>query len=263
MSRTQNRALRWSPAGDRRTVKAPGEPPEHTGPENTDGLHGYTVADIDVMARMSLSRTVGVVRGTTADRYAAAWHAIAVALCEADARPDRADLLRVGADSARDEWRGVLRHHGQDTDKGVGVRPSFVCYWTRPASGDPSGGVVDRVALRQIWPLLSATHREVLTAQAVAVGDQDVAAAALGVTKGNYQYRLSRARAAFLACWHDGEEPSQVWRPGLRRRTSTAACGTPAGAQRHRRAGEQCCDPCAQAWNSYERDRRKVTGDVS
>jgi len=223
-------------------------------------LHGYTLADIDVMARMSLSRTVGF-RGTIADRYGAAWHAIAVAICES--RTNRADLLNCGADAARDEWRSLLRHHGQDTDTGSGLRRNFVRYWTRPVSGDPSGPVVDRVALRQIWPLLPACHREVLGVHAVADGDQDAAAAALGITKGNYQHRLSRARAAFLACWHDGEKPSRVWRPGLRRRTSTAACGTPAAAQRHRRAGEQRCDPCAQAWNAYERARRQTTGGVS
>lgn len=223
-----------------------------------DELHGWTLEDIDVLARMCLLRTFGVVRGTTADRYSAAWHAIAAAICEAGATPDRTDLLRIGADAARDEWRGLLRHHGRDTDKGVGVRPSFVRYWTRPASGDPAGGVVDRVALRQIWPLLSAADRVVLTAEAIAFGDQVAAAAALGITKANYQYRLSRARGAFLARWHDGERPSRIWRPSPRPRTSTAPCGTPAGAQRHRREGTQRCDVCAAAWNAYERDRRQA-----
>lgn len=40
-------------------------------------------------------------------------------------------------------------------------------------------------------------------------------------------------------------------------RNRVAQCGTPSGAQSHRRRGESPCPRCQEAWNSYCRDRRE------
>jgi len=38
----------------------------------------------------------------------------------------------------------------------------------------------------------------------------------------------------------------------------TARCGTPAGAMRHRRSGQELCEPCREAWNEYARRGRDL-----
>lgn len=44
--------------------------------------------------------------------------------------------------------------------------------------------------------------------------------------------------------------------PAEKHYTSTAACGTPAGYQRHRWRGETTCPDCREAVNDYNRARR-------
>lgn len=45
--------------------------------------------------------------------------------------------------------------------------------------------------------------------------------------------------------------------------TVTGRCGTYGGYQRHKRDGEDACEPCREANNTYARDYRRRTGQTS
>lgn len=204
---------------------------------------GYNLADIDLIARQatagSHSRAVDVT-----DRYECAWHAVAEALYASTEPPTRSELKQRALGAIDEERTAHRRHHGFDArnkDAGYEAAVRFLSYWEldRRTHGFESG-VVDRVALWQIWPQLSETDRRTLLALVAHDGDQVAAAAALGKGRSTYVTALSTARHRFLALWLEGETPQRrVWGKADRRR-STRYSGTALVAvrrqQRARRA---------------------------
>lgn len=175
--------------------------------------HGYTMRDLDRLAHTAVN--VAFARGMDyTDRYDAAWHAIAETLSTAEQAPTRRDLTLAGATAvnrhAQDHHRqwGMARRWGA----GEGSVPAFGRYWEleRRVAPSPEDGVVDRAALRQIWPRLSPTHQHVLMAMAVHA-DQVAAAEAVGKTTVCFRSHLKNARREFFELWHEGETPSRVW----------------------------------------------------
>ena len=59
------------------------------------------------------------------------------------------------------------------------------------------------------------------------------------------------------------DAPSLGLVPAEKHYSTTAACGTPAGYQRHRWRGETTCPDCREAVNAYNRLRREVTGSTA
>jgi hypothetical protein len=97
---------------------------------------------------------------------------------------------------------------------------AFVRYWTSASAPAHSheDHIVDRLALAQIWTALKPAHRQVLTALAEHE-DRRRAERSLNMDPPAFTRALGRARRAFLALWHEGETPSQLWgydRPGAR-----------------------------------------------
>lgn len=171
--------------------------------------HGYNMADLDRLAWMAIRRNWGWSHEPRI-RYEIAWTAIAERLYAAVDAPDLADLVFAGQDAISGFVTDEKRHHGVGPH-GEG-RPKFAAFWegSRLRVPDPAGGVVDRIALWQIWAHLSEAHRRVLAALAVH-GDQQSAADALGSTYASYASRLHQARKAFVRLWHEHEEPSGMW----------------------------------------------------
>lgn len=218
--------------------------------------HGLTMADLDRAAR---SATVAA-RSRNADidrRYEIAWSAIAEAVVVADAQPRFQSLVHTGALAIDHELDREPQFRGYRTERrGGGIIPRAAVYWqdvARPGSS-PEGGVVERLALTQILDTLSPAA--VAALHALAIHDNYLtAAAALGIDPRAFRARIGRARGRFLTLWHEGEDPSAVWRVDRRtagRRTrrgyeSTGRRSVPAhGLARYDRHGCRC-PVCAAA----------------
>jgi hypothetical protein len=65
---------------------------------------------------------------------------------------------------------------------------------------------------------------------------------------GQYPKRVSDAE--YQRAWR-AKHGARTGHPG---RIPTQPCGTVAAYRRHRKAGEQPCDACREAWNAKQRD---------
>ena len=222
--------------------------------------HGYTLRDLDGLAH-SATVAAGFAATNYQDRYDESWSAIVEALYTAEQAPGRRDLWYVGRNAVLAAVRDDRRHYGapaQDRDADLASAHGFVRYWGNVVTCDFSGGVIDRFACFQIWPHLSATHQQALLALAAA-GTVPCAADMLGLSPGNAQNRIDRARAAFRALWHEHEQPAGLWRKALAHRdvAGLKPCGTTAAYTRHRRRREPVDAACAEAWRVYGRDKKR------
>lgn len=181
--------------------------------------YGFTLDDIDRLAHAAVSTAFARAMDYT-DRFDAAWHAIAETIYAADTAPTRRDLTLAGATAVNRlvqdhrQARGMTR----TWDSSEGSVAAFQRYWelARRVSPSPEDAVVDRAAVRQIWPRLSPTHQQILLAMAVHA-DQVIAAEAVGKTYACFGSHLKNARRAFFLLWHEGETPSRLWGKADRR----------------------------------------------
>jgi DNA-directed RNA polymerase specialized sigma24 family protein len=247
-------------------------------------LHGYTLTDIHNISRYVVRYNRWYNAADIQDRFDAAWHAIVEHLLAADEKPTDRDLFHAGRTATDREMRQSQQAHGYNYHQpGTGTRPNFERYWFTTAAPTPSpeNRVVEREALGQIWPNLTPRQQEALTALA-ATGDYRLAAEALDITQGTLHVLLSKARKRFLACWHEGEEPSKPW--GTDRRIGDRAATAPAKTKRRaatraaaRRTGRPTrelvhgrastytnhacrCVPCTQAATDKARERNRAKG---
>lgn len=201
--------------------------------------HGYTLTDIHQIAKISVNVAYGRSMDYR-DRYDAAWHAIAEHLCAAEQCPTRLELKNAGVRAVDCLVQNDQRQHGFNSRNPAAGLPRFERYWALGrVTPSPEDAIVDRVALAQIWPTLSATHQQILLAYAI-YSDHTLAAAAAGRNIGTYRSHLRSARAAYRKLWHEHEAPSAMWgqsrvRPGSRSATLVVA---DRARQRARRAAE-------------------------
>lgn len=183
-----------------------------------DLRHGYTLDDLHRAARTATRTDWSHSAGDFTDRFDLAFGAVAVHLYAADQAPTPNDLVRAGREALSRAQMDDLRHHG--ITHRYEPAPNAYAYWALvQVVPSPADGVVDRVALWQIWPLLKEPERAALLALA-AHGDYDAAAESLGLRYYTFTARVRRARLRFLELWHQGEAPSRPWgrdrRTGLR-----------------------------------------------
>jgi len=229
---------------------------------DVDLRHGYTLADLHRMARMSAAanRTYAA---DVRDLLDAAWSAIAEAIYVADIWPSEHSLLQVGKGAI---WALVKDHRqtygyrDREWDAGLGSAPRFCAYWlgTRVTAG-PEERVVERHALPPILAALPESQREALAAVAAWNGDRPAAAVALGLKERTLDRRLLLARRTCLALWLEGETPRRVPNRRLDRRNhrgEVAPCGTVAAVFRHRDRRESLCELCAPIEVQYDRERK-------
>lgn len=209
----------------------------------TELRHGYTLDDLRRLAGRVVCSAWGRL-GSQVERLEFAWSAIAEALYASDGMPSQRDLFNAGLRAMR-RYDADNRHHlgvaTSGTHTGFGSAPRFQAYWCLARTApSPEDGVVERVALAQIWPRLTEGHRRALLALA-AFDDYAEAAAALGLTYSAFRQAVGAARLRFLALWHEGETPSRVW--GRDRRIGRRDAGPPAERRpvtvRMRKAGRR------------------------
>lgn len=228
---------------------------------NVTLTHGYTLADLDRLAG-SATRHAGAYTADVRDRYHIARSAMAEHLYAAEQAPAERDLWHCGRNAIWESIRDDRRTHGApatDRDGDIGTAPQFVRYWWDTASVTPSceDRVVERLALTQIWPQLTATHRAALAAYA-AIGTINGAAAALGISATAMNSRLVRGRQLAAELWHEHETVAGNRRRDFRARTERdhlRPCGTPTAYRRHGRRGEPMDDACRKAWTQYQAER--------
>jgi DNA-directed RNA polymerase specialized sigma24 family protein len=252
----------------------------------TEVRHGYTLDHLHVLAKMAVNRAWSRAADYV-ERLEAAWFGVAEHLSAAASRPQSWDLIHAGRVAVDQMIDADLRQHGtrlRDPYEGPESARNYWRYWWDQAVPAPSceNRVVERQALRQIWPLLSARHREALAALA-AYQDYQLAAASMGITTGTFQVHISRARRAFLAYWHEGEKPSRTWgtdrrrgnnrdpgeRPARKRRPATRAVARRRGRP-ERELVHGCattytnhgcrCGPCTRAVTAKAAEYRRASG---
>lgn len=183
-------------------------------PEDEHSLrHGYNLADLERLTRMSLTRCWGTGYDFRT-RYETAWSGVVERLYTApdDEPPTPKDLVFAGQDAISRFAIDEMRHHGRAHGKDLSTeRPRFTAFWEqRGYTADPAGRVIERTALWQIWERLTDAQRRTLTALA-AHGDLQTAADALGKTYATFSSEISSARKRFFQLWHEHEKPSRVW----------------------------------------------------
>jgi hypothetical protein len=172
--------------------------------------HGYTLHDLDEMARIATlaDRSLAMDYATRRD---IAWSAIAEALVTSDEPPARHDLIRAGSTAIYQEIRTTASQRGRPRDAyefaDKAHTPRFALFWQDYAvTPSPEGRIVEHLAVRQCLDVLSQANLEALEALAVH-GDYQRAALALGLDGAAFRARLVRARRQVLAVWFEGETP--------------------------------------------------------
>jgi hypothetical protein len=220
--------------------------------------YGYTLDDLDRLARAAVARDVWHRSLPLADRLDITRSAMAEHLYSSAERPAPSGLFRAAWTALRRETEDDWHTHGvsrtgsvHDGDK---VMPGFWKFWWDQARSTPGpeDRVIERTALRQIWGQLRPAHRRVLAAVA-ACDDYGLAAEALGRSRGGLVGHVSQARREFLALWHEGEQPSTPWGtdrrrdPAKTRANATMAALAQRRRQRARRAEASDGSPPAAA----------------
>lgn len=177
----------------------------------TPVAHGYTMRDIDALARaVVMNNRTWWPAGDRDDLHAAAWHGIVEHLCTADETPRRTDLMEAGRRALVEDVKATMRHHGARRDSSNnGARHAIYWQWAGRATPSPENGIVERLALAQILPTLTPGQRRALETLAAA-GDYDQAAQLFGSVTG-LKSQLMHGRRRFRALWHEGETPSAHW----------------------------------------------------
>jgi hypothetical protein len=198
-----------------------------TGQTDAPFAHGYTVADLDHVARKagSASRWLFL---PLAQRIDLARFAITEHLLTCDQPPDFWNLVNIGEKAitahvdAEGRYRGVYLS-GSRRPSGTPM-PRFWRYWLTAAqpTRSPEDPIVEATALAQIFPRLSRPHQRVLLALAE-YDDYDLAAQALGRQYHGFVSTLHTARQQFLRLWHEHETPSRFWGRDRRNRDTTNA----------------------------------------
>lgn len=210
-----------------------------------DALWGYAIADLDdLAARVVRNNMHWWPAGDRRDQHDVAWCGVAEHLCAVTACPSSRDLLEAGRRALAREVRDAVRHHGARRDtRNDGSR--FAVYWAWQAAAVPSpeGRVTEQVAVAQVMAALTPRQRDAFTALAV-TGDYAAAARMAGIMPQTFRALIGRARSQFLLLWHEGEEPSRIWRQD--RRVARRAASGPADVERR------------AAYAAQARERRKA-----
>lgn len=184
-----------------------------------DPMHGYTLADLDDLARKVVTAHAHWWGGASgSDLRDWAWEGIALRLAVASRRPPARVLLDAGRDAVAREIRDSMRHHGNRSD-GTNTGQRHAMYWAGysvPAPS-PEPAIVERIAARQVLAVLTTRQCDALAALA-ATGDYWAAARMLGIRPQTFRSLIGRARRDFYALWFEGQEPPRV--RGTDRRTA-------------------------------------------
>jgi hypothetical protein len=183
--------------------------PEPTDPVRVPLWHGYSYADIDAVARLVIRVDRYRTDVDMEERFNAVRFAIIDHLATAADQPARQDLVNAGRRAADDYVREEMHAHGWDRrrlDLGSGGLPGFQRYWQSSGRVPLDERIVERLAVRQVWPTLTLVQQQAVMALAL-TDDHAAAAVQLGIPYSSYAARLRKARIRFHALWHEHETP--------------------------------------------------------
>ena len=207
--------------------------PEQTSSAPGHIRHGRTLDDVDRIAWGVATSDRWHAGTPLAERHDHARHGIVVHLLSADQPPADYDLYRAGLAEITRAVHAEIRFKGhQDTadERGeFGFLPQAARYWNPPAASPLEERIVERIALHQVWPLLTGRQRQALAALA-ACGDYQQAADALDLNLKAFDMRLAKGRSRLAAVWFEHETPPK--RRGKDRRVSTRSGRDSAGRPR-------------------------------
>lgn len=129
-----------------------------------------------------------------------------------DSEPSMGDLFNVAERAITTSYRHRAGEYGVPIG-GTATGHRYAVWWhAERRTGVPfEERLAEHIALRQVFPVLSAGHREVLAAVARHWGDRSAAAGELGITRMALMIRLSKARAEFRWYWFWPEHAPRHW----------------------------------------------------
>jgi len=181
---------------------------------------GFSYEHVQALAHSAVRRHARSAGMDASDRFEAAHFAVVEYLYTAQEPVTSLDLFLAGVRGLNRLRQGDLRERGfasrgpvsRDPGAGPWSARSAWRYWHQPQPTGPEEKATDRVALGQVMATLTRSQALALLALAGHDGDHQAAATALGVSGRVLERRLWRARAAFLAAWHEHEAPPRRWR---------------------------------------------------
>jgi hypothetical protein len=181
----------------------------HVDPAVVPLWHGYSFADIDDIARLVIRVDRYRNDADSTERYLAIRFAVIEHLATATERPAHQDLVNAGRRGSDLHVRAEMHAHGWDrrrSDLGAASLPGFQRYWQGTGRTPIDERIVERIAVRQVWPTLTLAQQQAVMALAL-TDDHAAAARQLGIPLGNYSSRLRNARIRFHTLWHEHETP--------------------------------------------------------
>lgn len=167
---------------------------------------GYTMDDIDRIARRVYERTRNNFHFDYSDHYSAAWYGIVECLFESVQQPTLHDLVQAGTKRVGDEARANISFYGYRADMPGKQGPRFVTYWRRGGHADFADRIAEREALPQVLAVLNTTLYEAIVTLA-AFDSVAEAARALGISDKAFEHRIRRARTLLIDAWFAPEHP--------------------------------------------------------
>lgn len=175
-------------------------------------MHGYTLAGLDELTRAVLYLDRWYSASGADERYAAVWHAIAEELLTSAEPPHRQQLISAGVRASDQHVKTEMRHAGFDRAQNRTRIAGYERYWMATPSPSPESKVVERLAVHQVLPLLTARQYQALMALAV-YEDYEAAARSIGSTYKTFTSLIKQGRRRVYAAWHQGETPPRrAWR---------------------------------------------------
>jgi len=173
----------------------------------TELPHGYTLRDLDAMARAACVADRSMASDVRT-RYQTAWSAIALALVEAPYWPRRERLVQIGWQAIYAEVRAMHHTYGvsRSGERGdVASGPRFQEYWWHGTTSFEDD-LAERLSVYPCLETLTPAEREAVAALA-AFDDYSLAASALGIEYKALVARLRSARRRFRRRWYYPEIP--------------------------------------------------------
>jgi hypothetical protein len=181
-------------------------------------VHDYTMADVNRIARVAVSKHYRTAFMDRSDREDAAWHAIVIELYSRAFPPSFFELLCCAMEALDREFTAARHHNGWQSSpetKGKADRPElnraprFTQYWL--PRGEPSDGFSDRIcdvmALADSLAVLTGDQYEAITTLAAFDNAAGPAADALGLKYHCFMYRVYSGREKIKAAWFGDETP--------------------------------------------------------
>jgi DNA-directed RNA polymerase specialized sigma24 family protein len=172
--------------------------------------YGYTLADIDAIAKYATRINPWYRDMDVTSRYEAAYDAIVELLLTSEDAPQRYELKAAGR-TACDHWaRSHLAQDGWTRAYGRGTSHGFQRYWWQRDTPSFDERVVEELAVTQIWGTLTVTQQRALSTLAAA-GDYTLTAESLGISYGTAKKHISDGRKCVRALWLEHETPRRMW----------------------------------------------------